>query len=86
MGALSIGVADISAFVDIPTPPAVKKSPLALIGQLELTGCQVLTECWFAWYGPCATCFHDAKKGGENYENRNIIFGSLAFHRHTGRA
>jgi hypothetical protein len=36
--------ADISAFVDIPTPPAVKKSPLALIGQLELTGCQVLTN------------------------------------------
>ena len=26
----------------------------------------------------------DAKKGGEKYENRNIIFGSFAFHRRTG--
>jgi hypothetical protein len=40
MVALSIRAADISAYVDIPTPPAVKKYPLALAGRLELTGCQ----------------------------------------------
>jgi hypothetical protein len=34
MGARSISAADISAFVDMPTPPAVKKYLLALIGQL----------------------------------------------------
>jgi hypothetical protein len=44
MGARSIRAADISAFVDIPTPPAVKKYPLALAGQLELTGCQGVTN------------------------------------------
>ena len=44
MGARSIGAADISAFVDIPTPPAVKKYPLALAGQLELTECQGVTN------------------------------------------
>ena len=44
MAARSIGAADISAFVDIPTPPAVKKYPLALVGQLELTGCQGVTR------------------------------------------
>ena len=44
MAAQSIRAADISAFVDIPTPPAVKKYLLALAGQLELTGCQVVTN------------------------------------------
>jgi hypothetical protein len=44
MGARLIRAADISAFVDIPTPPAVKKYPLALAGQLELTGCQGVTN------------------------------------------
>jgi hypothetical protein len=28
----------------------------------------------------------NAKEGGENYENRNIIFGSPAFRKHTGSA
>jgi hypothetical protein len=36
--------ADISAFVDIPTLAVFEKYLLALAGQLELTGCQVLTN------------------------------------------
>ncbi len=37
-----------------------------------------------AWYERCDIGCQDAKKGGERYENRNIIFGSLAFHGHAG--
>ena len=82
MAALSIRAADISAFVDIPTRRGFEK-------YLRATATHRMSatyECWFTWYGPCDTCCHHATKGGENYENRNIIFGSLAFHRHTGSA
>ena len=44
MAALSIRAADISAFVDIPTRRGFEKYLLALAGQLQLTGCQVLTN------------------------------------------
>jgi hypothetical protein len=44
MATLSIRAADISAFVDIPTVAVFEKYPLALAGQLQLTGCQVLTN------------------------------------------
>jgi hypothetical protein len=44
MGARSIGATDISAFVDIPTLAVFEKYLLALAGQLQLTGCQVLTN------------------------------------------
>ena len=36
--------ADISALVDIPTRRGIEKHLLALAGQLQLTGCQVLTN------------------------------------------
>ena len=44
MVVLSIRAADISAFVDIPTRRGFEKYLLALVGQLQLTGCQVLTN------------------------------------------
>jgi hypothetical protein len=44
MVALSIRAADISAFVDIPTLAVLEKYLLALVRQLQLTGCQAVTN------------------------------------------
>jgi hypothetical protein len=44
MVVVSIRAADISAFVDIPTLAVLEKYLLALVGQLQITGCQVLTN------------------------------------------
>jgi hypothetical protein len=41
---LLIVAADISAFVDIPTLAVLEKDLLALVGQLQITGCQVVTR------------------------------------------
>ena len=85
MVARSIGAADISAFVDIPTPPAVKKSPLALIGQLELTGCQVLTNVGSLGMGLALPAVMTQRKEMKTMKSQHL-FGSRAFHRRAGSA
>ena len=86
IGAVLLLAADISAFVDIPTRRGFREISSSTSRATATHRMSATYECWFTWYGPCDTCCHHATKGGENYENRNIIFGSLAFHRHTGSA
>jgi len=73
-------------FVDITTRRGFREISSSTSRATATHGCQVLTSVGSVWYGPCSICCHDAKKEGETYENRNIISGSLAFHRHAGSA
>jgi hypothetical protein len=86
MVALSIRAVDISAFVDIPTRRGFREISSSTSRATATHRMSGTYECWVAWYGPCATCLHDTTKGGENYENQNIIFGSPASRKHIGSA